>query len=250
MDAGLVDVGNFEFTTRKDLLEPVYTLFEETAKKAVPHMIACKDNDHLTEEESAPIFQIWSLLVILLDFLEALLSDRTTDGAQGCDQSIVQYVISTKPIVKTLVDLLHVAQVHLPKANKLSEYMAAQAQQDTTETHANQHKKFPLIKGRIICVLGILTMGNRSVQDEIRERQGLELVLSNCIIDANNPFIKERSIICLRYLLEGNTENQAFVAKLEAKSTVTEEALQEAGLETEIIDGKIALKKRSKIEEL
>lgn len=62
--------------------------------------------------------------------------------------------------------------------------------------------------------------------------------------------IKERSIICLRYLLENNKENQALVAKLEAKSSVTEEALQEAGLETEIIDGKIGLKKKKKIEEI
>lgn len=246
-DAGLADVSSFEFATRKDLFDPIYTLFEETSKKAVPYMIHSKENDDLSENDSAPIFHTWNLLIILLDFLEALLSDRIGDANQGTNQPIVQYAITQKPIIKALVDLFHVAQVHLPKANKLSEYVQAS---DETESHTAQHTKFPLVKGRIITLLGILTVGNRAVQDEIRERQGLELVLSNCIIDIHNPFIKERAIICLRYLLEENAENQAFVAKLEAKSTVTEEALDEAGLETEIIDGKIALKKKAHIEEV
>ncbi|KAF5102171.1 hypothetical protein D0Z03_000456 [Geotrichum reessii] len=247
LDAGLADVSSFEFATRKDLFDPIYTLFEETSKKAVPYMIHSKENDDLPENDSAPIFHTWNLLIILLDFLEGLLSDRIGDANQGTNRAIVQYAITQKSIIKALVDLFHVAQVHLPKANKLSEYVQAN---DEAESHTAQHTKFPLVKGRIITLLGILTMGNRAVQDEIRERQGLELVLSNCIIDIHNPFIKERAIICLRYLLEDNAENQAFVAKLEAKSTVTEEALDEAGLETEIIDGKIALKKKARIEEV
>ncbi|CDO54388.1 conserved hypothetical protein [Geotrichum candidum] len=249
LDAGLADISLFEFAARKDLFDPIYTLFEETSKKAVPYMIHSKDNDKLSKDESAPIFHTWNLLIILLDFLEALLSDRIADAGQGTNEAIVQYAITQKPIVKALIDLFHVAQVHLPKANKLGEYVQAQTS-ETAESHTAQHTKFPLVKARIITLLGILTMGNRAVQDEIRERQGLELVLSNCIIDIHNPFIKERAIICLRYLLENNPENQAFVAKLEAKSTVTEEALDEAGLETEIIDGKIALKKKARVEEV
>lgn len=258
MDAGLVDVGSFDFTLRQDLLDPVYTLFEETCKKAVPYIISCKENDKLSDEEKAPIYHTWNLLVILLDFLEALLSDRNADATLGANQAVVQSVIAQKPLVKTLVELLHVAQVHLPKISKLSDLVkemkaTAAATSGSTKKHSDEHKKFPFIKSSIICVLGILTMGNRVVQDQVRELQGLELVLSNCIIDTNNPFIKERSVICLKYLLENNQENQDFVRKLEAKSTVTEEALQEAGMETEIIDGKIALKKmksKSKIEEV
>lgn len=184
MDAALIDIGTLDFTMRKDLLEPIYMLFEETAKKAVPQMISCKQNGNLSDSESAPIFHTWNLLVILLDFLEALLSDRIADSNQGTNQAIVEYFISQKPIVKNLVELLHVAQVHLPKANKLSEYVAAA---DNLESHADQFKKFPLVKGRIICILGILSMGHKSVQDEVRQLQGLELVLSNCIIDIHNP---------------------------------------------------------------
>lgn len=174
----------FEFTARKDLFDVIYTLFEETSKKAVPYMISCKENESLSKEDSTPIFHTWNLLIITLDLFEALLSDRIADANEGTNQAIVQYALTQKSIVKTLVELLHVAQKHLPKANKLSEYMEAN---DSTESYEDQHKKFPLVKGKIICLLGILTLGNRNVQDEIRQLQGLELVLSNCIIDINNP---------------------------------------------------------------
>lgn len=184
MDAGLVEAGALEFATRKDFFESIYALFDETSKKAIPYMISCKDIERLSKEESTPIYHTWNLMVILFDFFEVLLSDSIEDASQGTSQAIVQYALIQKPIVKKLVELLHVAQMHLPKANKLSEYMESN---ESTESHANQYKKFPLVKSRIICLLGILTMGNRTVQDEIRQLKGLELVLSNCIIDVNNP---------------------------------------------------------------
>ncbi len=48
----------------------------------------------------------------------------------------------------------------------------------------------------------------------------LEIVLSNCAIDDNEPFIKERSIMFLKYALYKNQENQEFVAKLEQRTAV------------------------------
>lgn len=58
--------------------------------------------------------------------------------------------------------------------------------------------------------------------------------------------IKERCILCVRHLLEGNAENQAFVAQLEAKEVVSDDALKEAGYETELVNGKLALKKTAR----
>ncbi|ODQ64646.1 hypothetical protein NADFUDRAFT_14680, partial [Nadsonia fulvescens var. elongata DSM 6958] len=71
----------------------------------------------------------------------------------------------------------------------------------------------------------------------------LDLILSNCVIDQNNPYIRERAIMCLKYILENNAENQALIAQLEAKQTVSGDVLDGAGYETTIIDGKVALKK-------
>ncbi|CDO93124.1 unnamed protein product [Kluyveromyces dobzhanskii CBS 2104] len=88
---------------------------------------------------------------------------------------------------------------------------------------------FPGIKCFLVELLGFLAYQRKEVQDSIRELHGLELVLSNCIIDDNNPFIKERCIVCIRYLLDNNQENQEFICKLEAKKAVDDEVLQKAG---------------------
>lgn len=69
-------------------------------------------------------------------------------------------------------------------------------------------------------------------------------MLSNCIIDNNNPFIKEQAIVCLKYLLQKNPKNQQFVADLEAKKVVDDQVLLEVGYQVEVIDGKVAVKRK------
>lgn len=95
---------------------------------------------------------------------------------------------------------------------------------------------FPECKLLIIEILAILVYGRREVQDKIRELHGLELILSNCVIDDNDPFIKERSVMCIKFLLKDNKPNQDFVAQLEAKKAVSDETLSEAGYEVKIGD--------------
>lgn len=93
---------------------------------------------------------------------------------------------------------------------------------------------FPECKLLIIEILTMLVYNRREVQDRIRELHGLELVLSNCVIDDNDPFIKERSVVCIKYLLQDNRPNQDFVAQLEAKKAVQDDVLSEAGYEVKI----------------
>ncbi|QLL31079.1 hypothetical protein HG536_0A08960 [Torulaspora globosa] len=103
--------------------------------------------------------------------------------------------------------------------------------------YSNFHIKatnFPECKLLIIEILTTLIHNRRDVQDKVRELGGLELILSNCTIDDNDPFIKERSVICIKFLLKDNAPNQDFVAKLEAKKVVQEEALSTAGYEVRI----------------
>lgn len=118
---------------------------------------------------------------------------------------------------------------------------------------------FPHIKSLIIEILTkFLVFENESTVDssKIEELQNLmkaesilEVVLSNCAIDDNEPFIKERAVMFLKYALHKNKANQEFVAKLEQKTTVdsqSETLLEEIGYEVDISkNGKIGLKKTS-----
>lgn len=120
-----------------------------------------------------------------------------------------------------------------------------------TQTQRILPTNFPECKCLIVEILAQLTYRNKDVQDKLRELHALELVLSNCNIDNNDPFIKERSIMCIKFLLENNIENQDIVAKLEAKQAVQDDVLEQAGYEVKIgSNGDIKLSQSQKIEEL
>lgn len=107
---------------------------------------------------------------------------------------------------------------------------------------------FPQSKSFIVEIIASLTYHNPIVQNKMRSLGGLGLVLSNCIIDENDPFIKERSIICIKFLLKNNKENQDYVASLEAKKAVQDEILAEAGYEIQIGEnGKVNLAPKKSI---
>ncbi|KAH3681266.1 hypothetical protein WICPIJ_007771 [Wickerhamomyces pijperi] len=109
---------------------------------------------------------------------------------------------------------------------------------------------FPGCKSLLIEVLSQLTHGNHSVQEQIREKHGLEVILSCTNIDDNEPFIKERSIVCLRFLLLGNEGNQKFVAALEARQVLDKEVVDQVGYDVEIKDGKVELKKKDEFKDM
>ena len=68
---------------------------------------------------------------------------------------------------------------------------------------------------------------NKQLQDEIRERMGIPLVLAQCNIDDDNPcvlillyvltiVIKERATLCIRALLVDNEINQSLIRDMAA----------------------------------
>lgn len=109
---------------------------------------------------------------------------------------------------------------------------------------------FPGCKSLLIEILSQLTHGNHTIQEQIRQKHGLELILSCTNIDDNEPFIKERAIVCLRFLLLGNEGNQKFVAALEARQVLDKKVVEDVGYDVEIKDGKVQLKRKEKIKEM
>ncbi|AMD21470.1 HER191Cp [Eremothecium sinecaudum] len=168
--------------------------------------------------------------------------------------------------LKTLVDLLSCLQKNCIRINITRDKLGVKRIRSTNaagepvkdndkkasridfETGTIKATNFPECKSMVIEILAYLCYGNEEIQNRCRELHALELVLSNCILDDNDPFIKERSIMCIRFLLEGNQKNQEFVAKLEAKRAIKDDVLSEAGFDIEIDEsGKIGLKQSSKV---
>jgi palmitoyltransferase len=72
------------------------------------------------------------------------------------------------------------------------------------------------LKKLIVLVLSSLVWKCPTVQDQIREHGGLDVILGCTMYDAHNPYIKEHAVMCLKFLLEGNEENQRLVRELDA----------------------------------
>ena len=69
-----------------------------------------------------------------------------------------------------------------------------------------------------VLVLSSLVWKNTLVQNQIRPLGGIEAVLNCCSYDEHNPYIREHAIMCLRFLMEGNRENQERIRALEQYS--------------------------------
>lgn len=77
------------------------------------------------------------------------------------------------------------------------------------------------LKKLVVLVLSSLVWKAPKVQDQIRSYGGVEMILACCNFDANNPYIREHAIMCLRFLLENNANNQAIVENLKPKGAAT-----------------------------
>ena len=86
----------------------------------------------------------------------------------------------------------------------------------------------------VVAVIGNCAYRRKHVQDEIRERNGILLLLQQCVTDEENPFLREWGIWCVRNLLEGNVENQRVVAELELQGSVDVPEMAGLGLRVEV----------------
>ena len=104
------------------------------------------------------------------------------------------------------------------------------------------------LKKLIVLVLSSLVWKSPTVQDQIRKHNGVETVLACTMYDAHNPYIKEHAVMCLKFLLEGNKENQQIVEGLEAREVVrsADGVLEKMGVEATVEKGKVKLAARPK----
>lgn len=104
-----------------------------------------------------------------------------------------------------------------------------------SQRNSKSPKKCPYkgFRRDIVAVLGNCAFRWKPVQDKIREKNGILLLLQQCVIDEDNPYMREWGIFSIRNILEGNEENQRFVADLEMQGTVDVPEIAGHGLRVE-----------------
>ncbi|CAN6704269.1 unnamed protein product [Malus baccata var. baccata] len=86
----------------------------------------------------------------------------------------------------------------------------------------------------MVAVVGNCTYKRKLVQDEIRQKDGILLLLQQCGLDDDNPYLREWGIWCVRNLFEGNEENEGVVADLELQGAVDTPEIAQLGLRVEV----------------
>ncbi|KAI5304117.1 copper transport protein [Ascosphaera pollenicola] len=100
------------------------------------------------------------------------------------------------------------------------------------------------LKKLVVLVLSSLVWKCPEVQDQIRVHGGVEAILNCTSFDAYNPYIKEHAVMCLKFLLDHNRENQKIVEELEAREAVRDDTgvLEKNGYQVVLNDvGKLAI---------
>lgn len=197
------------------IMEWVYSLFEKWADIAIRLLFS--------KEEGSKLQDIHAKLVIALDIISDLMKYHQA-------KQFLEFYNALDPLIRLFRAAHENGEIATKKAS-------GAPIQRTGKVH------FPMVKSLIVEILAFIVHNSFEAQEKVRELHGLELLLSNCVIDDNNPFIKERAILCLRFVLENNLKNQEFVAQLEAKEVVDDRALKEAGFEVNVEDGRVKLKK-------
>ncbi|KAF8772738.1 hypothetical protein HU200_005441 [Digitaria exilis] len=70
----------------------------------------------------------------------------------------------------------------------------------------------------LVAVIANCLHGRKKVQDEIRQLGGVLLLLQQCVIDEDNPYLREWGLLAVKNLLQENEENQKEVLNLRCKN--------------------------------
>jgi cytochrome c biogenesis protein ResB len=72
------------------------------------------------------------------------------------------------------------------------------------------------------------------VQDEVRQLNGIMLLLQQCVIDEGNAYLREWGLLAVKNLLEENEENQKEVSELQMQEPILTPEIADIGLRVEI----------------
>ncbi|XP_026858014.2 ataxin-10 isoform X1 [Electrophorus electricus] len=148
-------------------------------------------------------------------------------------------------LLQSTVELLK--EVHLLGKASKNVFSAAQDFSLTEPGGAASHPAVSF-KAHLIRLIGNLCHGHMANKDQIRELDGIALILDCCSIDSNNPFISQWAVFAIRNILEHNLENQKLVQGLKRQGVADDSMLREMGFRVEQRDGSLLLRPLKKEE--
>ncbi|KAG8975804.1 hypothetical protein FRC05_005014 [Tulasnella sp. 425] len=195
-----------------------------TAKRALhAYLVAAADDENAALDTRLP--SVVEAIVLATQALCALL---LTGASKAGDYALIRTAKKVRlqeddgsglSLSDLSVDLLKELDLFLPRI-----ILGKPAQDSSRPFSARSHEAqsdptgFAYIKRDLVRLVGILCHDDKEVQDSIREREGIQVIMNLCVVDERNPYLREHALFTLRNLLQNNPENQAVVD--EFKTTV------------------------------
>ncbi|XP_053243545.1 ataxin-10 isoform X2 [Podarcis raffonei] len=135
------------------------------------------------------------------------------------------------------------------KTLQLTHLAGKQSTNIFTVTHSGQEQScHPAVgfKSHLIRLIGNLCYKNKANQDKVYDLDGIPLILDNCSIDDNNPFVSQWAVYTIRNLTEQNERNQELIARMEQQGLADNSVLEKMGLKVEKQDQKLILRSSGK----
>ncbi|XP_071407599.1 ataxin-10 isoform X2 [Pithys albifrons albifrons] len=167
--------------------------------------------------------------LVVIRLLDVLCALSSTPGQ-------LEHLQALPGLLCTAIDTLRLT--HLAGKEAVNVFSANQAVTGQDEiTHPAMGFKSHLIR-----LIGNLCYRNKANQDKVFELDAIPLILDNCSIDDNNPFVSQWAVLAIRNVTEQNERNQALIAGLEDQGLAQSSALHSLGLEMERQEGRVLLK--------
>ncbi|KAM9030123.1 ataxin-10 isoform 3-T3 [Ara ararauna] len=239
-----------------ELIEALYAKLSNQERVTLLELMmvnVCEKNQHTSEEMNlfmrhadflAGCFQEKYEAVLKLtsaedtDDEEALVTIRLLDVLceMTSNNGQLEYLQTLPGLLETAIDTLRLT--HLAGKQTVNVFTATHAMTGQEEV---LHPAVDF-KSHLIRLIGNLCYKNKENQDKVYELDGIPLILDNCSIDDNNPFVNPWAVYAIRNLTEQNERNQELIAQMEEKGLADNSALESMGLEVEKRDDKLILR--------
>lgn len=126
-----------------------------------------------------------------------------------------------------------------PKAKQQQEQPPSHPQQpqhQQPQYQAPQQHQQPYTGCRadVVAVLSNLVYNQKTIQDTVMAAGGIELLLSNCVVDEASPLAREYALWAIRNMCEGNEAVQQYVSQFQAVEAVQSPELDRMGMQVEL----------------
>uniref|UniRef100_A0A8C2ERS6 Ataxin-10 n=1 Tax=Cyprinus carpio TaxID=7962 RepID=A0A8C2ERS6_CYPCA len=145
------------------------------------------------------------------------LLDILCEMTSGCKEFMA--LQDHSDLLRATVELLK--EVHLLGKTSKNVFTAAHDFSLTRPGGADTHPALSF-KAHLIRLIGNLCHGHIVNQDKVGELDGIALILDNCSIDSNNPFISQWAVFSIRNIVEHNLENQKLIQGLRRQVRLAE----------------------------